>query len=143
MTYTKRLTEQLGVVSTIDPIAGGSTAHTSDAFSMSLHRRAIFILQTGVGTAGNAVLIQEGTAAWTAGTATLMSAAATAVDVAASQYLWEVAAIAMTDGLTQLRAIVTSTGADLISMVVLADVGRFNPESDRDLPTTTIMEVAD
>ena len=142
MAFCERLSEQLAVVATIDPVAGGTAAHTSDNFSMALHRRALFILQTGVGTAGNTVAIQEGTVNFTAGTATILSAAATAVATAASQWLYEVSAEAMGAGLTHLRAVVTSVGADLISMVVLADVERYHPASDRDLPTVQLIQAA-
>jgi len=140
--FCERLSEQLCVVATIDPQAGGSAAHTSDAFSMSLHRRALFILSTGAGSAGNTVAIQEGTINWSAGTATILSAAATAVAAANSQFLFEVSGEAMSAGRTELRAIVTSVGADLISMVVLADVGRFSPESDRDLASVVSIQAA-
>jgi len=142
MAFCERLSEQLAVVATIDPVAGGTAAQTSDNFDMSLHRRALFILQTGAGTAGNTVVIQEGTVNFTAGTATILSAAATAVAAANSQYLFEVSAEAMADGLTRLRAVVTSVGADLISLVALADVERYSPASDRNLASVVSIQCA-
>ena len=142
MAFCERLSEQLAVVATIDPQAGGTTAHTSDNFSMSLHRRALFILSIGAGTAGNTVAIQEGTVNFTAGTATILTRAATAVAAANSQYLFEVSGEAMGAGLTHLRAVVTSVGADLLSLVALADVERYHPASDRDLASVVSIQAA-
>ena len=142
MAFCERLSEQLAVVATIDPQAGATGALTSDDFSMSLHRRALFILSIGAGTAGNLVNIQEGTVNWTAGTATILTRAATAVATANSQFLFEVSAEAMAAGLTHLRAQVTTVGADLLSMVVLADVERYHPASDRDLGSVVAIQAA-
>ena len=136
MAFCERLSEQLAVIATIDPQAGATGAVTSDVFSMAMHRRAMFILQRGAGTAGCSIAIQEGTAGWTAGTATILSA--TALAVANTQHIFEVSAEAMADGLTELRAVLTNVGTDLVSMVALADVERYHPASDRDLPTVTI-----
>ena len=131
MAFCERLSEQLAVIATIDPVSQGASAITSDAFSMSLHRRALFILQTGLNvTAGIAVAIQEDTVAWGAA-ATIIAAAATAVVAPDSQYLFEVSAEAMAAGNDYLRAVVTPAGAAmLISMVVLADVERYHPATD-------------
>ena len=144
MAFCERLSEQLAVVATIDPQAGGTGALTTDVFSMAMHRRALFILSTGAGTAGCAVAIQEAAGtAFTAGTATILAAAATAVGVTANtQNLFEVSAEAMGAGLTALRGVFTSVGADLISVVVLADVERYHPASDRDLATVINIQVA-
>ena len=142
MAFCERLSEQLAVVATIDPQAAASGALTSDNFSMSLHRRALFILSIGAGTAGNLVAIQEGTVNWTAGTATILTRAATAVATANSQFLFEVSAEAMAAGLTHLRAVITSVGADLLSLVVLADVERYHPASDRDLASVVAIQAA-
>ncbi len=142
MAFCERLSEQLAVVATIDPQAAASGALTSDNFSMSLHRRALFILSIGAGTAGNLENIQEGTDNWTAGTATILTRAATAVATANSQYLFEVSGEAMAAGLTHLRAVVTTVGADLLSMVVLADVERYHPASDRDLGSVVAIQAA-
>ena len=124
--------------------AGGTGALTTDVFSMAMHRRALFILSTGAGTAGCAVAIQEAAGtAFTAGTATILAAAATTVGVTANtQNLFEVSAEAMGAGLTALRGVFTSVGADLISVVVLADVERYHPASDRDLATVINIQVA-
>lgn len=136
MAFCERLSEQLAVVATIDPVSQGATAITSDAFSMALHRRALFILQTGLGaaTTGMAVAIQENTFAGftgTTGTLTIIAATAAAVILDDSQYLFEVSAEAMAAGFTHLRAVVTPVGAaNLISMVVLADVERYHPATD-------------
>ena len=133
MAFCERLSEQLALVATIDPQAGGTGALTTDAFSMSMHRRALFILSNGAGTAGVGVAIQEATnTGFTAGTATILTGANTVVGkTTLTQYMWEVSAEAMAAGNTALRGVFTSVGADIISVVVLADVERYHPGSDR------------
>ena len=143
MAYCERLSEQLAVVATIDPVSQGATGVTSDNFSMALHRRALFILSTGANPTGVGILIQEGTVNWTAGTTTILSAAGTAVTAANSQWLFEVSAEAMGAGLTHLRAVVTPLGAaHLISLIALADVERYGPASDRDLASVVAIAAA-
>jgi len=141
--FCERLSEQLAVVATVDPVSQGNTAVTSDNFSMSLHRRALFILSTGANPTGVLVNIQEGTVNFTAGTATILTRAATAVVGVNSQYLFEVSGEAMAAGLTHLRAQLTPSGAaHLISLVCLADVERYYPASDRDLATVVAIQAA-
>lgn len=143
MAFCERLSEQLAVVATVDPVSQGATAVTSDAFSMALHRRALFILSTGANPTGVLVNIQEGTVNFTAGTATILTRAATAVVGVNSQYLFEVSAEAMAAGMVNLRAQLTPSGAaHLISLVALADVERYHPASDRDLPTVVAIQAA-
>ena len=143
MPFCERLSEQLAVVATIDPQAGGTGALTTDVVAMGMHRRALFILSNGAGTAGVTVAIQEANAGFTAGTATILAGAATAVGVTANtQNLYEVSAEAMGAGLTALRGVFTSTGADILSVVVLADVERYHPASDRDLATVLTIQAA-
>ena len=143
MPFCERLSEHLAVVATIDPIAAATAAATTDAFSMSMHRRALFILQTGA-TVGTGILcnIQEGTANWTAGTATILTRAAAAAAATASQYLFEVSAEAMGAGLTELRGVFDPTGASIYAVVVLADVERYHPASDRDLVSVAAIQAA-
>ena len=136
MAYCERLSEQLAVVATIDPVAGATGAATTDIFSMALHRRALFILSRGVGVAGITCAIQENSAlAFTAGTATVLTRAAADTDVAAGQHLFEVTAEAMGAGMTELRGQFTSVATDLYAVLVLADVDRYPPASDNDLPS--------
>ena len=146
MAFCERLSEQLGVVATIDPESIATTAEDSDIFSMQLHRRALFILSTGatVNTPGILVQIREGLdAAMTATTAAILSAAATAVTATDSQFLFEVSAEAMQAGYTYLNGRVTpGAGATLVSMVVLADVERYHPASDRDLASVVSIQAA-
>lgn len=143
MAFCERLSEQLAVVATIDPQTLATAAATSDVVAMAMHRRALFILQTGAAnTAGFLVNIQEANAAFSAGTATILTRAATACVGVNSQYLFEVSAEAMGAGLTALRAQVTSGGAYLVSMLVLADVERYHPASDRDLATVVAIQAA-
>ena len=143
MAFCQRLSEQLAIVATIDPVAGATGAATTDIFSMAMHRRALFILQRGVGVAGITCAIQENAAlAFTAGTATVLTRAAADTDVAATQHIFEVSAEAMGAGMQYLRGVFTSVGADLYSVVVMADVERYGPASDRDLPSVVSIQAA-
>ena len=135
MAYTERLSEQLAIVATIDPAAGATGAVLTDAFSMATHRRALFVLMKGAGTSGLTVNIQENAGPWTAGTATVLTRAAADTDVAAGQHLFEVTAEAMGAGMTELRGQFTSVATDLYAVLVLADVDRYKPASDNDLPS--------
>jgi len=144
MPFCERLTEQLAIVATVDPVNGLSAATVSDVFSMSLHRRAMFILQTGA-TVGTGILcnIQENpAAAFTAGTATILTLAATACTATDSQYLFEVSGEAMGLNMQYLRGQFTPTGATILSAVVLADVERYHPASDRDLASVVSIQAA-
>lgn len=143
MAYCERLSEQLAVVATIDPITMTATASaTSDVFSMEMHRRALFIFKTGPVLGAVSVLIQENVAsAFTAGTGTLLSATTAAVTAIASQYLFEVSAAALSSGFTWLRAVIVGPViGDCLDMTVLADVERYHPASDRDLPTVVSIQ---
>ena len=144
MAFCERLSEQLAVIATIDPVSQGNTAVACDVFGMALHRRALFILQTGANPTGVLVNIQENAAsAFTAGTATILTRAAAAVVGVNSQYLFEVSAEAMAAGSQFLRAQITPSGAaHLVSMVVLADVERYHPASDRDLASVVAIQAA-
>lgn len=144
MAFCERLSEQLAVVATIDPVTGATAAANTDVFSMQLHRRALFILQTGA-TVATGILcnIQENAAAaFTAGTATLLTLAATACTAVASQYLFEVSAEAMSAGFTHLRGQFDPAGASIYAVVVLADVDRYKPASDRDLASVVSIQAA-
>ena len=142
MAFCERLSEQLAVVATVDPVSRGNTIITSDSVAMAVHRRALFILQTGANPTGILVNIQEGTVLWTAGTATILTRAATAVVGVNSQYLFEVSGEAMGAGLTHLRAQLTPSGAThLISLVCLADVERYHPGSDQPPSLATVVAI--
>ena len=142
MTYCERLSEQLAIVATIDPIVVTGTVAVSDAFIMTNHRRALFILMTEAAFASATVLIQDNpAAAFTAGTATLLTGTTGTVVGNASQYLYEVSAAALTAGSTWLRASLTGiTPNDIISMVVLADVDRYKPASQYDLASVDVIQ---
>ena len=142
MTYCERLSEQLAIVATIDPVALAGTTAVSDVFIMTNHRRALFILQTGAAFASATVLIQENNAAAFAGTtATLLTGATGTVTAAASQYLYEVSAAALGVGYQWLRATCQGMNAtDPISMVVLADVDRYKPASQFDLASVAVIQ---
>ena len=144
MAFCQRLSEQLAIVATIDPVAVTGSAAVSDIFSMALHRRALFILQTGAVFTNATVLIQEGAlVAMTAGTtATILTGATTAITAINSQYLFEVSGEAMAAGNSFLRASLVATNTEVISMVVLADVERYAPGTDHDLLTVVVAGVA-
>jgi hypothetical protein len=143
MAFCERLSEQLAIVATIDPIAVTGVTTVSDVFSMALHRRALFILQTGAVFGQATVLIQEGPVVGMTGSTTILTGAVTAITAVASQYLFEVSGEAMAAGMSFLRASLAGiTPTDVISMVVLADVERYHPGSDNDLGTVVIAGVA-
>jgi len=146
MAFCERLSEQLAVVATIDPADISGAAQDSDIFSMQLHRRALFILSTGatVNAPGILVQIREAVdAAMTATTAAILSAAATAVTATDSQFLFEVSSEAMQANHIYLSGRVDAgAGATLASMVVLADVERYHPASDRDLASVVSIQAA-
>ena len=142
MAYCERLSEQLAIVATIDPVALTVTTAVSDVFAMTNHRRALFILQTGAAFASATVQIQDNpAAAFTAGTATLLTGTTGTVTAAASQYLYEVSAEALSYGAQYLRANLLGMNAtDPISMVVLADVDRYKPASQYDLASVAVIQ---
>ncbi len=142
MAFCERLSEQLAIVATVDPVAGATAAHTTDVVSMVMHRRALFILQRGAGTSGIAVNIQEANAGFTALTAVILQRAAADTDVANTQHIFEISAEAMADGCTALRGIFTSVATDLFAVLVLADVDRYKPASDRDLASVVSIQAA-
>ena len=146
MPFCERLSEQLAVVATIDPADISGAAQNSDIFSMALHRRALFILSTGatVNAPGILVQIREAVdAAATATTAVILTRAAADVTATDSQFLFEVSAEAMAAGHTYLVGTVDAgAGATLASMIVLADVERYHPASDRDLPSVVSIQAA-
>lgn len=142
MTYCERLSEQLAIVATIDPVQLAGTTTTSDVFIMTNHRRALFILMTGNPFAAATVLIQENNVAAFAGTtATLLTGAIGTVTEADSQYLYEVSAAALGAGYQWLRChIQGATQTEPIAMVVLANVDRYKPASQYDLASVDVIQ---
>ena len=142
MAYCERLSEQLAIVATIDPVQLAATTTTSDIFAMTNHRRALFILQTGNPFASATVLIQEDNVVGFTGTVqTVLTGATTTVTAADSQYLYEVSASALDVGYQWLRChIQGATISDPISMVVLADVDRYKPASQYDLGSVAVIQ---
>ena len=142
MAFCERLSEQLAVVATIDPQAGATGPVTSDVVDMTLHRRALFVMMRGAGTAGQTVAIQEANAGFTALTATILTRASADCDVTLEQHVFEVTAEAMGVGCTALRAVVTSSATDIYALLCLADVIRYHPASDYDLASMASIQVA-
>jgi len=139
MPFCERLSEQLAVVGTVDPISQAAALISTDVVDMSQHRRCMFILTIGatVGAGGVLVEIQEGTALVPAGAVILTSAAATVATIAHT-YIWEVSGEAMADTYTHLRGDFTpaAAGPTMMGVLVLADVERYHPGSDWDVDTT-------
>ena len=144
MAFCQRLSEQLALVAKIDPVAvAGTVAVSAPVFSMGMHRRALFILQTGAVFGQATVLIQEGPVIGMTASATILTGPVTAIVAATHEYVFEVSAEAMADGMSFLRASLAGiTPTDVISMIVLADVERYNPGSDQNMASTTIYGVA-
>ena len=143
MPFCERLSEQLAVVATVDPTNSVSAITATDVFSMAMHRRALFILQTGA-TVGTGILcnIEEGPVVGMTGSAAILTLAATGCTATDSQYLFEVSGEAMAAGNTWLRGRFTPTAATILSCVVLADVERYHPGSDRDLASVVAIAAA-
>ena len=143
MAFCERLSEQLCVIATVDPTVSVTAITATDVFSMAMHRRALFILQTG-DTVGTGILcnIEEGPVVGMTGSAVILTRAATACTAVDSQYLFEVSGEAMATGNSFLRGRFTPTAATTLSCVVLADVERYHPGSDRDLATVLSIQVA-
>jgi len=143
MAFCERLSEQLAVVATVDPTNAVTLITTTDIFSMAMHRRALFILMTGA-TVGTGVLcnIEEGPVVGMTGSAVILTRAATACAAVDSIYLFEVSGEAMAAGNSFLRGRFTPTGATMFSCVVLADVERYHPASDRDLASVVSIQAA-
>ena len=145
MAFCERLSEQLAVVGTIDPVSQGAALISTDVVNMALHRRCMFTLLLGAApdAAGVLVNIQEGTVA-VPNSAVILTSAGVDVDVANWCYIWEVSAEAMADTYTVLRGDFTPLGAGptLMSVLVQADVERYHPGSDSNIAGTTIMGTA-
>jgi len=143
MAFCERLSEQLAIVAVVNPVAATGTAIvTAPVFSMALHRRALFILQTGAVFTDATVLIQEGPVIGMTGSATILTGAATAITAINSQYLFEVSGEAMAAGNAWLRASLVVTATEVMSMIVIADVERYHPGTDNDLATVVLAGVA-
>ena len=145
MAFCERLSEQLAVVGTIDPISQGAALISTDVVPMGLHRRCLFTLMLGLSpdAAGVLVEIQEGTVA-VPNSAVILTSAGVDVDVASTQFIWEVSSEAMADTYTVLRGDFTPLGAGptLMAVLVQADVERYHPGSDVNLASCTIMGTA-
>ena len=139
MAYTEQLSEKLAVVATIDPVSATANTYYTDAIDMKYWRRVMFVVQVGV-MASTGTLdfsIVEGTT--TSPTAAMVPAKGITQLTAAStddakQVIVEVAAEELAAGNRYIRGkLVTATAASLVSVVALADVGRYKPENGYDL----------
>jgi hypothetical protein len=71
-----------------------------------------------------------------------LTGATTAITAINSQYLFEVSGEAMAAGNSWLRASLVVTNAEVMSMIVIADVERYHPGTDNDLASVVIAGVA-
>lgn len=141
MGYTNRLSEQLAVVSCIDPDAYGTGAVNGDVIDMENFRRVLFIVQAG--TLGSSATLDFGVYGDTASggsyatlitgkSITQLTEAGTDSD---KQALVEVTAEEVAaQGLRYIRGTMTvGTATSDAGVVALAGHARFQPASDLDL----------
>lgn len=137
--YNEKLSEKLAVVATIDPVSQSANTVYTDAIDMRYWRRVIFILSVGVMATNSTVdfSVVEGT---TTSPTTAMSPAKAITQLTqastddAKQVVVEVAAEEMAAGNRYIRGkLVVAAAASLVSVVGIADVGRYKPENGYDL----------
>lgn len=135
----ERLSEELALVSCIDPDAYGTGAQTGDEIDMLYFERIIFIVSVGDMQSGSTVDFKVQEATTSGGSFTdLTGKSITQLTKAGSddnkQAIVEVKADELTAGYRYLQGILTVAGAasDAVS-VALADTARWKPASDYDL----------
>jgi hypothetical protein len=134
MAYTQRLSEQLALVSTIDPEAYTTAATvTGDVVDMDTAHRVVFVLMLGTVAANTTVDmdIQQGTTTTTA-TSTVTSITQLVAADDDVQVIVDIPSEAMADGARYLFPVVTigGTGGTVdLSMVGFADCARYKPAS--------------
>lgn len=137
----ERLSEQLAVVSKLDPVSQGAGTVTSDVVDMRLFRRILFVLQVGALGASATVdmTIKGDSASGGSYTTTITGKVITQLTQAGTDsnkvVLVEVTAEEMAaQGFRYCRAaVVVATAACLISLVALADNARYETAAEFDL----------
>lgn len=151
MDYTKHLTEELAVMSTIDPVSQGVATVTGDVVDMRYVRKALFILAVGVlGTAATVDFkLEQGTSAAMAGVKNITGKLITQLTKAGTddnkQVLVEVRAeeLDLIGGYRYVRPSCTvAAAACLVAMVCLADCMRYLPATGYDLDSVDEILVA-
>jgi hypothetical protein len=144
----ERLSEQLAIVGTIDPVAATATGTAAtDIFNMENHHEVMFVLMFNTVTPNGATIdfaVQEGTGT-TAGTFNTVTAVAAAVQGTGAnadddQWVVTVRGEDMTPGYSYLRGFVTLGGTVTTveySVVALADRARYKPANVGDLASVT------
>jgi len=131
------LTQRDGIVARIPPTTAGTGDSTSDAINMAFLEAIEFILQTGTIVAGGTVdmRIEEGTDATTFNTSTPLTTITQLTDTDDDKEVkLEVRGIALSQGYSWLRAIVTRTTSNSnVSMVAIGSKADYGPASDYDL----------
>lgn len=137
----QRLTEELALVSTLDPVSQGAATVTSDVVDMRVFRRIIFILSVGAMTASSTVdmVIKGDSASGGSFTTTVTGKAITQLTQAGTdankQVIIEVTAEELAaQGFRYCRASVTvAAAASLISLVALGARARYESAAEYDL----------
>lgn len=141
MAYTTRLSEDLALISTLDPVSQSAATVTGDSIDMKIYRRVLFILMVGaLGTNATVDMdIKGDTASGGSYTTTITGKSITQLTKAGSddnkQVIVEVTAEEVAaQGYRYIRPSVTvGTAACLIALVALGGNNRYVPASDYDL----------
>lgn len=141
MSYNQALTEQLAIVSTIDPQNAGTGDSAGDIIDMSKIRRVVFILALGAMTTNSTVdlVIKGDTATGSSFTTTITGKAITQLTEAGTdgskQVLLEVTAEEVAaQGFSRIKPIVTvGAAASQLCVIALASFMRYSGASENDL----------
>jgi len=143
MSYTKRLSEELAVVATIDPDAYTTGTQTSDIIDMRYHKRVMFIVQAGaLGSTGTIDFLVYGDSAAAMGTEVALTGKAITqlteagtdsdkqaiVEVTAEEVASQIVGGRYIRG--KMAVLVATSDA---GMIALADHSRYAPASVYDL----------
>jgi hypothetical protein len=140
MIATSKLHQRVAVLATIDPQSGAAGTFDSDAVSMSLFRRALFILLVGaMGALATVDAKLQGSVNGTSGWTDITGRAITQLTKAGSddnkQALVEISDAELNDaGYRYVRMrVTTATEASLIAVLALGGDPRYPVASDNDL----------
>ncbi|MCC6615928.1 MAG: hypothetical protein IT320_20830 [Anaerolineae bacterium] len=141
MSYNQALTEQLAIVSTIDPQDAGTGDTSGDVIDMMKIRRVVFVLATGSMTSSSTVdlVVKGDTASGGSFTTTITGKAITQLTQAGSdgnkQVLLEVTAEEVAaQGFRYIKPVLTvAAAASQVCLIALASFLRYSGGADYDL----------
>lgn len=142
MTYTARLSQRLGLLATVNPVAltTAASASYSDRIDMSTARRVLFIVSVGSNAGTAAVKIQAGSSTSTASLGDLTNALqnTSITATAGAQYEFEVTADSLSSTQRYVAALVTGTltGTNTVTVSCIGLAG-----NDRYLPAPNLATV--